>query len=243
MCLSGRRDQVVLATKFGSECIEGRNPRAELWCSARDEPAGASPRLGGSSPAPLPRSEDSHRRDNGCPRHRRPGREGPMRGLLEFHWLDAGQRPTGQALPVTSSPCRCRTRWSLLSGRWRSKSRPPPSGSGSACCPSFLWPQACSPARPLGTGGHPPAAGSARARFQSALTPTTFDKLDRLQDFANERSWSLTRLALSWLASHPVVSSVIAGATSPAQVRENAASTLADLSGEEVAEVARLVES
>jgi aryl-alcohol dehydrogenase-like predicted oxidoreductase len=90
-----------------------------------------------------------------------------------------------------------------------------------------------------------PPAGSRLAdrRFQSMLTTANFDKLERLQHFADERGWSLTRLALSWLASHPVVSSVISGATSPAQVRENAAATLADLSAEEVAEVARLVES
>ncbi len=40
--------------------------------------------------------------------------------------------------------------------------------------------------------------------------------------FAAERNRTPVELAFSWLASHPVVTSIIAGATSPEQVRQNA---------------------
>jgi aryl-alcohol dehydrogenase-like predicted oxidoreductase len=44
-----------------------------------------------------------------------------------------------------------------------------------------------------------------------------------LRRFAESRGHSLLDLAFSWLLAHPVVASVIAGATSPDQVRANAA--------------------
>jgi aryl-alcohol dehydrogenase-like predicted oxidoreductase len=91
--------------------------------------------------------------------------------------------------------------------------------------------------------GAPPAGSRlSEQRFASALIAANFDKIERLESFANQRSWSLTRLALSWLASQSTVSSVIAGATSSEQVRENAASTLSDLSADEIGQVAGLVE-
>lgn len=45
---------------------------------------------------------------------------------------------------------------------------------------------------------------------------------ERLEAFARERGHDLLELALGWLASQPSVASVIAGATSPEQVRANA---------------------
>ncbi len=52
---------------------------------------------------------------------------------------------------------------------------------------------------------------------------------------------SLTEVALSWLASQPVVSSVIAGATKPEQIVANAAATKVDLTAEEITEIGALV--
>jgi len=62
--------------------------------------------------------------------------------------------------------------------------------------------------------------------------------VERLQEYAEARGHTLIELALSWLAGAPTVGSVIAGATSPAQVRANAAATCAwSLTPEERAEV------
>ena len=57
------------------------------------------------------------------------------------------------------------------------------------------------------------------------LTDERFDVVDKLAAFAAERSVSLLDVALGGLAAMPTVASVIAGATSPEQVRANVAAT------------------
>ncbi|MFH1140720.1 MAG: aldo/keto reductase [Chloroflexota bacterium] len=64
-------------------------------------------------------------------------------------------------------------------------------------------------------------AGNARAQ-QSTLTGSNFDVLERLETFAVERDHTMVELAIAWLLATPAVSSVIAGATKPEQVVDNA---------------------
>ena len=52
---------------------------------------------------------------------------------------------------------------------------------------------------------------------------TTFALVDRLDEYAHSRGHGLLDLAIAGLASRPGVASVIAGATSPAQIAANAA--------------------
>ena len=54
-----------------------------------------------------------------------------------------------------------------------------------------------------------------------------FDVVERLDAYAQDHGHTLTELALSWLAGAPAIGSVIAGATSPEQIRTNAAATTA----------------
>ncbi len=54
------------------------------------------------------------------------------------------------------------------------------------------------------------------------LTDEAFDAVEALESFAAERGISLLDLAIGGLAAMPAVGSVIAGATTPAQVRANA---------------------
>jgi aryl-alcohol dehydrogenase-like predicted oxidoreductase len=61
-----------------------------------------------------------------------------------------------------------------------------------------------------------------------------------LAAFAESRGHSLLELAFSWLLSHRAVSSVIAGATRPEQVRGNVAAAAWRLTPEELAEVDRI---
>jgi aryl-alcohol dehydrogenase-like predicted oxidoreductase len=92
-------------------------------------------------------------------------------------------------------------------------------------------------------GESPPESSRLAAdHFAHVLHDANFDRLDRLEKWAAEHGRTLTEVALSWLASHDVVSSVIAGATSPEQVTTNAAATRTDLSPEEIAEIAALVQ-
>jgi aryl-alcohol dehydrogenase-like predicted oxidoreductase len=54
---------------------------------------------------------------------------------------------------------------------------------------------------------------------------TFFDYLDGLESFARERGHSLLEFALAAAYAQPAVTSIIAGATSPEQVRQNVASS------------------
>jgi aryl-alcohol dehydrogenase-like predicted oxidoreductase len=74
-------------------------------------------------------------------------------------------------------------------------------------------------------------------RAQAMLSDANFDRVEALERFAGERGHTLLELAISWLASHPVVSSVIAGATSPEQVKANVQAAGWQLTKEEMAEV------
>ncbi|MCK9874734.1 aldo/keto reductase [Frankia sp. Ag45/Mut15] len=67
-----------------------------------------------------------------------------------------------------------------------------------------------------------PAAGTRLASRQDLLTDELFDRLEVLETFARERDRSLLDVAIGGLAAQPGVSSVIAGATTASQVRANA---------------------
>lgn len=56
----------------------------------------------------------------------------------------------------------------------------------------------------------------------SLFTETNFAVLEQLENFAEERGHTMVELAIAWLLGNPVVSTVIAGATKPEQVLENA---------------------
>ncbi|WP_378951361.1 aldo/keto reductase [Mesorhizobium sp. ANAO-SY3R2] len=75
------------------------------------------------------------------------------------------------------------------------------------------------------------------AYFKAGLTEANLDKVEKLIAFSEARGKSILELAFSWLASQPIVSSVIAGATRPEQVVANAAAASWKLTAEELAEV------
>jgi aryl-alcohol dehydrogenase-like predicted oxidoreductase len=78
------------------------------------------------------------------------------------------------------------------------------------------------------------------ARGQAAMSDRNFDKVEKLEAWAGERGHTILELAFAWLLGHEVVSSVIAGATSPEQVKANAATADWVLSPDEVEEVGKL---
>lgn len=90
---------------------------------------------------------------------------------------------------------------------------------------------------PDGTKLSNPAVGD---RF---LTPENFDRVEALERFAEERGISLLQVALGGLAAQPQVASVIAGATSPEQVEDNAEAGLWEPSAEDLEEINRITET
>lgn len=85
-----------------------------------------------------------------------------------------------------------------------------------------------------------PAPEGTRLAGSDRLTDEAFDRVEALERFAAERGRSLLELALAALASEPGVAGVIAGATKPEQVRANAAAADWQLSAAERDELRRL---
>lgn len=84
--------------------------------------------------------------------------------------------------------------------------------------------------------------GSGNERFQQRwLRDEMFDALDRLENFAKESGRSPLELAMAWLLAETAVCSVIAGATSPEQLEQNAAAAERPLSASEREELSRLL--
>jgi aryl-alcohol dehydrogenase-like predicted oxidoreductase len=83
-------------------------------------------------------------------------------------------------------------------------------------------------------------AQAAPERAKQALSDENFAKVGKLRAYAEEHGRTLLELAMSWLASQPVVSSVIAGATKPEQVKANAESVSWRLTADEMAQVGEL---
>lgn len=73
------------------------------------------------------------------------------------------------------------------------------------------------------------------------LTDENLDIVERLIRLAESSGHTMLELAISWLARHDFVASVIAGATSPDQVRANAAGAGWHLTDAEMAEVDAIV--
>jgi aryl-alcohol dehydrogenase-like predicted oxidoreductase len=71
----------------------------------------------------------------------------------------------------------------------------------------------------------------------------TFDRIEALERFASERGRALLELAVSALASTDGIGSVIAGSTRPEQVRANAAAGGWDLAPEDLAELESVIAS
>lgn len=88
--------------------------------------------------------------------------------------------------------------------------------------------------------GEPPPEGTRLAQW-GAPSDERFEVVERLDAFATAHGHTIHELALSWLAVRPEVASVIAGATKPEQVHANTAATTAwDLTPQERAEVDQL---
>jgi aryl-alcohol dehydrogenase-like predicted oxidoreductase len=78
-------------------------------------------------------------------------------------------------------------------------------------------------------------------RYGKLLTDENLDKVEALTQFAGSRRRTLLELAISWLLAHRVVASVIAGATSAQQVRNNAAAADWNLTPSDLDEIDSLL--
>ena len=76
--------------------------------------------------------------------------------------------------------------------------------------------------------------------YNGIMTDVNWERLGKLEAFAKIRGHKVGELAIAWLASHPWLSTVIAGATSPEQLDQSIAGTDWKLTAEEVAQVEQI---
>ena len=224
--LEGRRDRVVLATKFGSRIDESRP--------------------GGASPAYVRRAvEDSLRRLRTdridlCQLHE-PDEETPIAETLavlgelvrEGKAREIGcsnfsaeqlREANDAARPGAPRFVSVQNELSLLNRADESATFPEAERLGLAYIPYF----------PLASGlltgkyhlGEPLPEGTRIAgwpadRVAEVMTEETFARIGALTRFAEERGHTLLELAFAWLLARPAIASVIAGATRPEQIAAN----------------------
>jgi aryl-alcohol dehydrogenase-like predicted oxidoreductase len=158
----------------------------------------------------------------------------PAWQMVEAMWI---ARQRGLAAFIS-----CQEQYSLL---WRDPERekiPAMKAYGLGLLPHF----------PLASGmltgkyhrGVAPPAGTRLATVERLaaryIKNANWDIVERLEKFCAERGRTLLELAISWLAAQAPIASVIAGATTPEQVEQNAASADWKLTAEELDEVDRL---
>jgi aryl-alcohol dehydrogenase-like predicted oxidoreductase len=83
-------------------------------------------------------------------------------------------------------------------------------------------------------------ASAPEERRERALSDRNFDLIEALDAFATSKGHTLLELAMSWLAGLPRMGSVIAGATSPEQIEANVGAVGWKLTDDDRAEVDRI---
>jgi aryl-alcohol dehydrogenase-like predicted oxidoreductase len=246
--LAGRRDEVLIATKFG---MSVQNDSARSGASARwiRTAAEDSLRRLGTDRIDL---YQQHRPDPGTPLDETLGaldelvRAGKVREIGNSNFDGALVREADDV-----ARARGFARYVSTQNHYNLLHRETDAGSIDACRERGL---ALLPYFPLASGvltgkyrrGAEPPAGTRLAtvppeRRASMLDDETLRRVESLDGFARARGITLLQLAFAWLLSQDVVASVIAGATRPEQVRANAGAASARLSAAELSELDALL--
>jgi aryl-alcohol dehydrogenase-like predicted oxidoreductase len=226
--LKGRREEVVLATKFGMD-MQGRNgPDWGARGSRRYVRIAVEASLGRLQTDWIDLYQ-YHRPDGVTPIEETLGamdelvREGKVRyaGSSNFEAWQVAEAEHVARRDGRSRFISAQNHYSLLERDVERELAPACVGFGIGILPYF----------PLAHGllsgkyrrGQPPPPGTRLQGRPDHLTDEVFDQLEALEVFGRERGRSLLEVGISGLAAKPAVGSVIAGATSPDQVRANAA--------------------
>jgi aryl-alcohol dehydrogenase-like predicted oxidoreductase len=222
--LDGRRERVVLATKFGGDMGDGTTAR------------GSRDYIHKACDASLRRLRTDyidlyqyHTPDKVTPLAETFGaldelvREGKVRHVghsnlsaEQVEEVDALAREHGWSRPVSAQ-----NRYSLLHRDPEEDLLPVCARLGLGFLPYFPLASGLLTGKYRRDVARP--QGTRLADRDEVFTEETFDRLEALEAFAQERDASLLEVAIGGLLAEPPVGSVISGATKPEQVRENAA--------------------
>jgi aryl-alcohol dehydrogenase-like predicted oxidoreductase len=222
--LEGRRDRVVLATKFGSEMPDGP-----------DAPRGSREWIRWACEQSLRRLRTDvidlyqyHRPDGVTPLEETLGAMNELVDEGKVRWIGHSnfspeQVEEAERIAREHGWARCvsaQNRYSFVKREAEDELLPTCERLGVGMLPYF----------PLESGlltgkytrGAEPTEGRLKERPEW-LTDEAFDRVEALQAFADERGIGLLDVAIGGLLAMPAIISVIAGATKPEQVRANAA--------------------
>jgi aryl-alcohol dehydrogenase-like predicted oxidoreductase len=239
--LEGRRDRVVIATKFGGDMGDGTAAR------------GSRAYIHKAIDASLERLRTDvvdlyqyHTPDNVTPFEETFGaldqlvRAGKVRHVghsnlnaAQVEEVEAICRERGFARPVSAQ-----NEYSLLRREAEEELLPTCERLGLGVLPFF----------PLASGlltgkyrrGQPRPPGTRLSDREEVFTDEKFDRLEALEAFARERGVTLLQVAIGGLLAQPVIASVIAGATKPEQVRANVAAAEWEPTAEDIAALSSL---
>ena len=237
--LAGRRDDVVIATKFGHEIDPERRGARPAYVRRAAE---ASLRRLGTDRIDL---YQLHRPDPAVPMADTLGALDELVKAGKVREIGCSNFSVEQIREAEAAVRPGAARYVSVQNQYNLLHREPENGVLSACERAGL---AFLPYFPLASGlltgkyrkGRPLPRDTRiqpNERYASLLSEHNLDIVERLIAFAESRGHTLLELACSWLASRRVVASVIAGATSPSQVRANAAAVSWRLSPEELATI------
>ncbi len=222
--LDGRRDEVKLATKFGMDM-------AARGAEVPDAPRGSPEYMRWAVEGSLRRLRTDaidlyqyHEPDGVTPIEETLGAMCELVDEGKARWLgvsnfDAAQLRAAHAV-AGERLVSVQNEYSLLKRGIEAEVTPECERLGIAVIPYF----------PLASGlltgkyrrGEPAPAGTRLHGRDRIADDETFDRLDALARFADERGIEPIDVAIGGLAAQPAVASVIAGATKPDQVRANA---------------------
>jgi aryl-alcohol dehydrogenase-like predicted oxidoreductase len=239
--LEGRRDRVLIATKFGGDMGDGTTAR------------GSRTYVRKAIDASLRRLRmdyvdlyQYHRPDGITPYDETFGAlselvaEGKVRHVghsnmqaRDVEEVDEVARDRGLARPVSAQ-----NQYSLLRREVEDELLPTCERLGIGVLPYF----------PLASGlltgkyrrGEPRPEGTRLSGRDDVFTDETFDRIEGLERFGDQRGATLLSVAIGGLLGQPAVASVIAGATRPEQVRSNVAAAQWEPTPEDVTALAAI---
>ncbi|MBA3260207.1 MAG: aldo/keto reductase [Gemmatimonadales bacterium] len=241
--LSARRSEVILATKFGMHLEgQGSGARPEYVASAAE----ASLRRLGTDRIDL---YQLHTPDPSVPIADTLGAMNDLVQAGKVREIGCSNLSVEQLREAANAVRPAAARFASVQNQYSLLHREPEEGVLTECQRLGL---AFLPYFPLASGlltgkyrrGSPPPEGTrlaASARYRDLLSDANLSVVEALSDYAGSKGHSLLELAISWLLAGPVIASVIAGATRPAQVQANAAAAGWRLSEQDLAEVDAMV--
>jgi aryl-alcohol dehydrogenase-like predicted oxidoreductase len=244
--LAGRRDQVVLATKFGGNADMGYGPAAGA--------KGGRSYIVRAVEQSLRRLRTDyidlyqlHAPDPATPIEETLMALGELVAQGKVRYIGHSNFSGWQLAEAAGAARELRTagfisaqnRWSLLERGSEAEVVPAALHYGLGVLPYFPL------ANGLLTGkvrrGQAPPEGSRLASRRDYITDRKLDEVEALIGWAEQRGVTILDVAIGGLAAQPGCSSVIAGATSPEQVKANAAAGSWIPSADELADLDRVV--